>query len=53
MSGPAPTVRIIVADDQQVVEAGFAALPGTQPDVTVIGTACDSGLNVPYTREQE
>jgi DNA-binding NarL/FixJ family response regulator len=34
-------VRIVVADDQQVVRDGFAALLGTQPDFTVVGTASD------------
>jgi DNA-binding NarL/FixJ family response regulator len=41
MSTPSPAVRIIVADDHQVVRAGFAALLDTQPDFTVVGTACD------------
>ena len=51
MSGPAPAVQIIVADDQQVVRAGFAALLGTQPDFTVIGTACDGAEAVRLCRE--
>ena len=51
MSGPPPAVRIIVADDQQVVRAGFAALLGTQPDFTVIGTACDGAEAVRLCRE--
>jgi DNA-binding NarL/FixJ family response regulator len=38
MSAP---VRIVVADDHQVVRTGFAALLDTQPDFTVLGTACD------------
>jgi DNA-binding NarL/FixJ family response regulator len=36
-----PTVRIIIADDHQVVRSGFAELLETQPDFTVIGTARD------------
>jgi DNA-binding NarL/FixJ family response regulator len=36
-----PPVRIIVADDHQVVRTGFAALLDTQPDFMVVGTACD------------
>jgi DNA-binding NarL/FixJ family response regulator len=36
-----PPIRIVVADDHQVVRAGFAALLDTQPDFTVVGTACD------------
>ena len=51
MSGPAPAVQIIVADDQQVVRAGFAALLGTQPDFRVIGTACDGAEAVRLCRE--
>jgi len=34
-------VRVVVADDQEIVRAGFAALLGTQPDLTVVGTASD------------
>jgi DNA-binding NarL/FixJ family response regulator len=32
-------VRIVVADDQQIVRDGFAALLESQPDFTVVGTA--------------
>lgn len=38
---PQPAVRIVVADDHQVVRTGFAALLDTQPDFSVVGTACD------------
>jgi DNA-binding NarL/FixJ family response regulator len=34
-------VRILVADDHQVVRDGFAGLLATQPDFTVVGTASD------------
>ena len=34
-AGPAGAVRIVVADDHQVVRAGFAGLLGTQQDFTV------------------
>jgi DNA-binding NarL/FixJ family response regulator len=34
-------VRIVVADDQQIVRDGFAALLDSQPDFTVVGTASD------------
>jgi DNA-binding NarL/FixJ family response regulator len=34
-------VRIVVADDHEVVRGGFAALLGTQPDFAVVGTAAD------------
>ena len=35
------TIGIVVADDHEVVRAGFAALLDTQPDFTVLGTASD------------
>jgi DNA-binding NarL/FixJ family response regulator len=41
MSEPSRVIQIIVADDHQVVRTGFAALLDTQPDFTVVGTACD------------
>jgi DNA-binding NarL/FixJ family response regulator len=34
-------IRIVVADDHQVVRSGFAALLDTQPDFTMAGTASD------------
>jgi DNA-binding NarL/FixJ family response regulator len=36
-----PPIRVVVADDQPVVQAGFAALLETQPDITVVGAAAD------------
>ncbi len=44
-------IRIIVADDHQVVRAGFAALLDTQPDFTVVGTACDGAEAVTLGRD--
>ena len=35
------SIGIVVADDHEVVRAGFAALLDTQPDFTVLGTASD------------
>jgi len=40
-----------VADDHQVVRAGFAGLLGTQPDFTVLGTAADGAEAVRICRE--
>ncbi|MQY02669.1 response regulator [Actinomadura macrotermitis] len=34
-------IRVVVADDMEVVRAGFAALLDTQPDLAVAGTAAD------------
>ena len=44
------TIGIVVADDHQVVRAGFAALLGTQPDFSVLGTASDGAEAVAVCR---
>ena len=44
--------RIVVADDQQVVREGFAALLNSQPDFTVVGTASDGTEAVRTCDEQ-
>jgi DNA-binding NarL/FixJ family response regulator len=51
MSAVTPPLRIVVADDHQVVRAGFAALLDTQPDFTVLGTASDGAEAVRMSRE--
>ena len=51
MTNAPPAVRIIVADDHHVVRTGFAALLDTQPDFTVVGTACDGTEAVRIGRE--
>ncbi|HEV2375907.1 MAG TPA: response regulator transcription factor [Streptosporangiaceae bacterium] len=51
MTGAGQAVRIVVADDHQVVRTGFAALLETQPDFTVLGTACDGAEAVRISRE--
>ena len=43
---------IVVADDHQVVRAGFAELLDTQPDFTVVGTAADGAEAIRVCREQ-
>ncbi|MEY9967863.1 DNA-binding NarL/FixJ family response regulator [Streptacidiphilus sp. MAP12-16] len=45
------TVRIVIADDHEVVRAGFAALLDTQPDFSVVGTARDGIAAVQACRE--
>jgi DNA-binding NarL/FixJ family response regulator len=47
------TVRVVVADDQDVVRAGFGALLETQPDITVVGSAGDGENAVRVCREQQ
>jgi DNA-binding NarL/FixJ family response regulator len=48
--GPPPAsgrrIGIVVADDHEVVRAGFAALLDTQPDFSVLGTASDGATVV-------
>ncbi|MFC1412893.1 response regulator [Streptacidiphilus sp. N1-12] len=51
MNDASPPVRIVVADDHEVVRAGFAALLDTQPDFTVLGTARDGAEAVRVCRE--
>jgi DNA-binding NarL/FixJ family response regulator len=46
------TIGIVVADDHEVVRAGFAAILDTQPDFTVLGTAADGAEAVRTCREQ-
>jgi DNA-binding NarL/FixJ family response regulator len=44
-------IRALVADDQQAVRAGFAALLETQHDITVVATAADGEEAVRQTDE--
>ena len=46
------TIGIVVADDHEVVRAGFASLIDTQPDFTVLGTASDGTEAVQLCRER-
>ena len=50
MSAPVAPVRIVVADDHQIVRSGFAGLLDTQPDFTVVGTAEDGAEAVRVCR---
>jgi DNA-binding NarL/FixJ family response regulator len=45
-------IRALVADDQQAVRAGFAALLETQADITVVATAADGEEAVQRSEEQ-
>jgi DNA-binding NarL/FixJ family response regulator len=51
MTMPSPLISIVVADDHEVVRAGFATLLDTQPDFTVAGTATDGREAVRICRE--
>jgi DNA-binding NarL/FixJ family response regulator len=46
------SIRVVVADDQDIVRAGFSALLDTQPDLTVVGSAGDGAEAVRVCREQ-
>ncbi|HEU5002290.1 MAG TPA: response regulator transcription factor [Actinomycetota bacterium] len=46
-------VRIVVADDHQVIRTGFAGLLDTQPDFSVVGVASDGAEAVRVCRELE
>ena len=37
----AAAIRVMIADDQEIVRAGFSALLDTRDDITVVGTARD------------
>jgi DNA-binding NarL/FixJ family response regulator len=52
VTAPDRAVRVVVVDDQEVVRAGFAALLGTQPDLTVAGTAADGRAAVALCRAE-
>jgi DNA-binding NarL/FixJ family response regulator len=50
VTGLGLTVRLVVADDHEVVRTGFASLLDTQPDFTVLGMAADGAEAVRLTR---
>jgi DNA-binding NarL/FixJ family response regulator len=45
-------VSVVVADDQEVVRAGFAALLATQPDFEVVGSVADGAQAVRLCRQR-
>ena len=51
MTTPSQLIRIVVADDHQVVRTGFATLLDTQPDFDVVGTAVNGSEAVRICRE--
>jgi len=53
VSGSGSTgIRVVVADDHEIVRVGYAGLLATQPDFTVVGTARDGAEAVRVCREQ-
>lgn len=47
-----PTIRVVLADDQVLVRAGFQALLDAQDDITVVGEAADGNEAVAVTRRE-
>jgi DNA-binding NarL/FixJ family response regulator len=47
------TIRVVVADDQEVVRSGLAALLDTQPDMSVVGSAADGAEAVETCQQQD
>ncbi|MEE1940123.1 response regulator transcription factor [Streptomyces sp. TRM 70361] len=45
------TVRVLIADDQAVVRAGFAAIVDAEPDLSVVGQAGDGATAVALATE--
>jgi DNA-binding NarL/FixJ family response regulator len=48
VSGGHTAIRVVIADDQEVVRAGFAALLETRDDITVVGTAATGAMRSPW-----
>ena len=47
MDEPAPgPIRVLIAEDQALLRASFAALVGAEPDLEVVGRAADGGQAV-------
>lgn len=46
------SIRVLIADDQSMVRAGFTALLGAQPGIEVVGQAADGAEAVEVAREQ-
>jgi DNA-binding NarL/FixJ family response regulator len=45
------TVRVVIADDQQLIRAGFRMILAAEPDIEVIGEAATGAETVNLTRE--
>jgi DNA-binding NarL/FixJ family response regulator len=43
------TIRVLIADDQELVRAGFGAILAKQPDIEVVGEAADGAAAVTLT----
>jgi RNA polymerase sigma factor (sigma-70 family) len=52
MTEPHSSIRVVVADDHDVVRTGFAGLLTTQSDFTVVGTAADGAEAIRISHQQ-
>ena len=50
--GDGPTIRVVVADDQDLVRTGLAMILAAQPDISVVGEAADGLQAVALTRRR-
>jgi len=46
------TIRVVIADDHEVVRTGFATMLHTQPDISVVGLAAGGGEAVAICRRE-
>ncbi|WP_395295770.1 response regulator [Kitasatospora hibisci] len=46
-------IRVVVADDQELVRAGFGMILDAQPDIEVVGEACDGAEAIEAVRVHE
>ncbi|MFB7502709.1 response regulator transcription factor [Streptomyces broussonetiae] len=51
MTSGVGTIRVLIADDQQMVRQGFTVLLNTQPDIEVVGQAVDGRDAIARTAE--
>ncbi|MEU6510045.1 MULTISPECIES: response regulator transcription factor [Streptomyces] len=51
MTSGAGTIRVLIADDQEMVRQGFTVLLNTQPDIQVVGDAVDGRAAIARTAE--
>jgi DNA-binding NarL/FixJ family response regulator len=52
MTTPAPPIRVLIADDQEMVRTGFRFFLDAQPDITVVAEAVDGEEAVALARRE-
>jgi DNA-binding NarL/FixJ family response regulator len=52
MTAERPPVRVVVADDQELVRSGFSMIVDAQPDLVVVGEAADGDEAVAVARRE-